>query len=210
MAAYSKTLFISLIVIIGVFIIIGAVLIFSNGEGEEASVLDLREDDNIIGNPEASVEIIEYSDYQCPACGVLSVVMTEVREEIGNDIKFVHRNFPLSYHPMAYTASEAVEAAGAQGKYIEMHELIFSDQQNINEETLFGYAESLGLDMKKFEDDFLNHKFKDWVDQDIASGEEAGVNATPTLYINGEKFEQLMFDGKDVQRIKDEIDRLKQ
>lgn len=210
MAAYSKTLFISLIILVGVFIIIGIVLVFSGGSEEETSVLDLRENDYVFGNPESKITIIEYSDYQCPACGVLSVVMAQVRAEVGNDIKFVHRNFPLSYHPMAYTASEAVEAAGAQGKYIEMHELIFSNQQDINEEVLLGYAQSLGLDTAKFEDDFLNHKYKDRVDLDVTSGEEAGVNATPTLYINGEKFEQLMFDGKDAQRIKDEIYRLKQ
>ena len=206
MARYSKSLFVSLLVIVGVFIIIGVVLIFSGEEDQaEVSVLDFREDDIVYGNSESDVWVIEYSDFQCPACGVLSVVMKKVREESGEDIGFVHRNFPLSYHPMAYLAAEAVEAAGVQGKYIEMHDLIFSNQQNISEETIMGYAESLDINMAKFEDDFLNHKFTDQVDRDIDSGKEAGVNATPTLYINGEKFEQLMFDGKDVKRILDEI-----
>ncbi|MEX1063708.1 MAG: thioredoxin domain-containing protein [Candidatus Paceibacterota bacterium] len=158
-----------------------------------ALTVDVNDADWSKGNPEAAVTLVEYSDFQCPACGAFYPVLKQIHEDYGDQLKFVYRHFPLKQiHPNAEPAARAAEAAGLQGKFWEMHDLLFenqiswSDQRNVDE-TFEQYASGLGLDIDKFKEDFSSGAVKDAVDADVDGGFSAGVNATPTFFLNGEK-----------------------
>lgn len=145
------------------------------------------------GNPEAKITLTEYSDFQCPACGAYYPIVKQLSEEFGDRVKFSYRQFPLTdIHRNAFSAALAGEAAAAQGKFWEMHDLIFGHQDSWsrsgNTFSIFRtYAVSLGLDLAKFEADYRSSKSADLVNADYAGGVSLGVNSTPTFFINGEK-----------------------
>lgn len=146
--------------------------------------------DHIQGNPAGSVELVEYGDYQCPHCGEAYTAIKSIQARMGNKLKFVFRNFPLSeIHQRATHAALAAEAAGCQGKFWEMHDILYENQRNLLDEDLMRYAEQLQLDMKKFQADFRNREYKERVEADFESGVRSGVNATPSFFINGVKHE---------------------
>jgi len=146
--------------------------------------------DHIQGNPEASVELVEYGDYQCPYCGQAYPVIKSIQAKMGDKLKFVFRNFPLSeIHQRAAYAAVAAEAAGFQDKFWEMHDILFENQRNLQDEDLIKYAEQLNLNMKKFQEDFRNREYREKVESDFESGVRSGVNATPSFFINGAKYE---------------------
>lgn len=181
-----------------IFIIIGAISLIivatavfttvGNQSPTDISNEDLVEkDSNVLGDRDAKVVVVEFSDFQCPACGVAVSIVKEVAEEYGDKILLVFRHFPIiSTHPYALKAAEAAEAAAEQGKFWEYHDKLFENQENLKDGDLKQYAEELGLDMKKFEDALKTGKFKDKVRGDLDAGEKFGVNATPTFFINGE------------------------
>jgi protein-disulfide isomerase len=144
------------------------------------------------GNPIASVNIVEYSDFQCPACAAYFPLIEKVVSENINNIRFVYRHFPLSQHANAIPAAKAAEASGKQGKFWEMYKKIFENHDNwensLDVKTIFnGYAEELGLDMNKYLVDFDSKEVMDKINIDMKSGLKAGINSTPTFYINGKK-----------------------
>src|SRR3989344_987246 len=147
------------------------------------------------GNQEAKVILIEYSDFQCPACGTYYPVIRELFQEFNKDIVFVYRHFPLrNIHPNADLAARAAEAAGRQGKFWEMHDLIFEHQkewadQKDARELFVQYAQSLNLDREQFLVDVDSSEIKDKIDIDYKSGLNFKVNATPTFFLNGEKLQ---------------------
>lgn len=146
--------------------------------------------DHIQGNPEGSVELVEYGDYQCPSCGEAYTIIKNIQERMGDQLKFVFRNFPLSeIHQRATFAALAAEAAGYQGKFWEMHDILYENQRHLLDDDLMRYAEQLHLDMKKFQEDFKNREFKEKIEADFESGVRSGVNATPSFFINGVKHE---------------------
>ena len=109
---------------------------------------------------------------------------------MGADLKFVFRNFPLSeIHPDAFNAAVAAEAAGLQGKFWEMHDIIFENQQELDLESLFLYAKKIGLDVKRFKNDMQKDTLANKVEQDFESGVRSGVNGTPSFFINGKKYD---------------------
>ncbi len=151
-------------------------------------------DDSRKGNIESSVVLVEYSDFQCPACGAYFPLLKALVEEFGSEIQFVYRHFPLAQHQHAELAGRAAEAAGKQGKFWEMHDLIFENQRSWSnlrnaEEAFSQYAEQIGLDMEKFQADLDSQEVKEKVRRDYSGGLSSGVNSTPTFFLNGVKLQ---------------------
>lgn len=145
--------------------------------------------DHVQGNKNAPIEMVEYGDYQCPHCGRAYPIIKNVQEVMGDKLKFVFRNFPLSeIHPNAMNAAVAAEAAGAQGKFWEMHDAVYENQQQLDDASLVMYAKDLGLNVQQWSEDFEKPEFLQKVEADFESGVRSGVNGTPTFFINGEKY----------------------
>lgn len=139
------------------------------------------------GNKDAKVYLVEFSDFQCPACGSFYPVVKDITEKNKDELLFVYRHFPLTQHPQAMPAALASEAAAEQGKFWEMHDYLFENQDSLDEAMIIKGAEELGLDKDKFEKAFKDKKYEDVVTKDIADGNRFGVNSTPTFFLNGQK-----------------------
>lgn len=143
---------------------------------------------------EAKINVIKYSDYQCPACKYYVSIEKQLEEEYGSDISIITKHFPLNMHEHAQLASRVAEAARAQDKYDEMHDLIFAGQEQWargNAEAMFiGYAKQLKLDMDKFRNDINSADMQRLVMADKRDGLRLNVNSTPTFFINGVKLER--------------------
>jgi len=149
--------------------------------------LPVSEDrDHIQGAAEAPATLLEYGDYECPFCGAAYPIVKEVQSRLGDRLRFVFRNFPITTsHPHAELAAEAAEAADAQRKFWEMHDLLYESQQHLEAADLHRYAEQLGLDVGRFDNELARHVHAERVREDFMSGVRSGVNGTPTFYLNG-------------------------
>jgi protein-disulfide isomerase len=146
----------------------------------------VNERDHAIGPATAPVTLVEYGDYECPFCGAAHREMKEVLRVAGDETLYAFRHFPLSQiHPHAFQAALAAEAAGAQGRFWEMHDLLFANQQRLGMRDLLLYAQVLGLDLERFERDLEQGTYEGRVREDFMSGVRSGVNGTPTFYVNG-------------------------
>jgi len=146
---------------------------------------------NTLGNPSkgsGNVTVVEFSDYQCPACRAAEPVIQRLMSEYSGKIRFVFMDYPLdSIHPYAQKAAEAAECAGDQGKYWEYHDLLYANQEALGTADLKGYAEQLGLDMSAFSTCLdTSAKFVEVV-ADETEGNRAGVPGTPTFFVNGKR-----------------------
>lgn len=146
-----------------------------------------------------SVQVVEFGDYQCPACAQSHTTVNKLVEEYGDKITFVFRHFPLPGHPNAQPAAEAAEAAAAQGKFWEMHDVLFENQSQwsslADPTTIFaGYAEKIGIDRDKFADDIAANAAKDTISKGQSDGYAVGVTGTPTFFVNGKKQSQYDYD----------------
>jgi len=142
--------------------------------------------DHIQGSAEPEVTLVQYGDYECPYCGEAYPIIKEVQGRMGDRLRFVFRNFPIATsHPHAEQAAEAAEAADAQGKFWEMHDLLYERQQHLTDRDLHAYGEELGLDVERFDKEMAEHVHADRVHEDFMSGVRSGVNGTPTFYVNG-------------------------
>jgi len=149
-------------------------------------LLPIQEDDHVQGSSDALVTLVEYGDYECPACGALFIAILQLHEEFHVDVRIVYRHYPLSgSHPDAQLAAEAAEASGAQGKFWEMHELLFRHQDALAEKQLRVYGEQLSLDMDRFRQDLKERTFENRVREDFRRGVANGVYGTPGLFVNG-------------------------
>jgi protein-disulfide isomerase len=149
----------------------------------------VNSEDHIQGISTAPLELVEYGDYQCPHCGRAYPIIKNVQRKLGADLKFVFRNFPLSEaHPDAFNAAVAAEAAELQHKFWEMHGIIFENQQQLDLESLFLYAKTIGLDLERFKNDIQSNALVAKIEQDFESGIRSGVNGTPSFFINGVKY----------------------
>ena len=145
-----------------------------------------EERDHVQGAATAPVTLVEYGDYECPYCGEAYPIVKDVQARMGERLRFVFRNFPITTsHPHSQQAAEAAEAADAQGKFWEMHDMLYENQRHLEDEDLSGYAERLGLDVERFEKELAEHVHAARVHEDFLSGVRSGVNGTPTFYING-------------------------
>jgi len=141
--------------------------------------------DHVRGAADAQITLVEYGDYECPHCGRAAPVIRQLLEQFDGRLRFVFRHLPLTdVHPNAALAAEAAEAAGAQGRFWEMHDLLFERQEELDAHDLTRYAKELGLDVRAFEEDLRSGRVSARVGQDVNSAEEAGVAGTPSFFIN--------------------------
>ena len=146
--------------------------------------------DHAAGPDDAPVTLVEYGDYECPYCGMAHPIVKRAQQELGSRLRFVFRNFPLAEaHPHARLAAQAAEAAAAQGKFWEMHDMLFEHQDALEPQDLVGYAEALGLDIPRFERDMEAGTYAKKVRDDFRNGVRSGVNGTPTFFVNGERYD---------------------
>jgi protein-disulfide isomerase len=141
--------------------------------------------DHVQGLPDAAVTLVEYGDYECPHCGAAHPIVKQLQETMAGELRYVYRHFPLTQiHPHAQAAAEAAEAAGTQGKFWEMHDLLFAYQDSLDEGNLLRLAALLELNQTRFFYDLKERKFEARVREDFMSGVKSGVNGTPTFFIN--------------------------
>jgi protein-disulfide isomerase len=146
----------------------------------------VSESDHRSGPDDASVTLVEYGDFECPACGAAYPIVEGVRKRMGARLRFVFRHFPLTQmHPHAMHAAEAAEAAGAQGKFWQMHGMLFEHQNALEDADLVRYAKALHLDVKRFASELASGAHAERIREHIRSGIRSGVNGTPTFFING-------------------------
>lgn len=181
-------------------IVVGAVFFLSKDSDSQPAENDkrtdnavlIREDSFNIATDSAKVTIVEFSDFQCPACKAANPIMKKVLTDFAGQVNFVYRHFPLPQHKNAVKAAEAAEAAGEQGKFWQMQDKLFEGQEEWAEvgdprEKFLSYAQELGLDMDKFKTVVDSKKFATKIDRDKGDGLTVGINSTPTFFINGEK-----------------------
>lgn len=200
----------SLLLVVGASIFLGGSSApDSTGQKFDPTVLVSANSHKTTTTP-TKVTIVEFGDYQCPACGVAHPIVKQVLQAYGNKITFVFRNFPLtSVHQNALSSAEAAEAAGAQGKFWEMHDMLYENQKEWSDltdplPTFVGYAKKIGLDIAKFEKDVKDSAYSNVIQLDQKDGNSVEINATPTFFINGEKQTGIL----SVDQFKAKIDPL--
>ena len=150
----------------------------------------IDETDHVLGPADAPVTLVEYGDFQCPHCRAAHFYLKNVLATMGEDMRFVFRHMPLTQvHPMAQAAAEAAEAADAQGKFWPMHDLIYENQDLLSPALLTRLGQRLGLDMQRFTDDVVSHRFLSKVKEDFMGAVRSGAAGTPSFFINGEPYE---------------------
>lgn len=153
---------------------------------EEGSVFEVSEGINPPkGNPSSLNVIIEFSDFQCPACKAAIPVIDELLDRY--DIAFYYRNFPLEMHENSFIAAEAAECANEQGKFWEYHDVLFENQGKLNKEGLKSYAEQISINTEQFNNCLDNERYKNQIESDIKEGKSLGIVGTPTFFVNGRK-----------------------
>lgn len=187
-----------MILVMGVVVGAVAFLIVMSNPQSEVIVTDntklIRDNRYGTGSVTAKVTLVEFGDYQCPACAAANPTVIEIIKAYKDNpnFNFVHRNFPLAQHGNAMIAAEAAEAAGAQGKFWEMHDLLYEKQRDWQGsdkplDIFAGYAGQLGLDVNKFRQEVESDKYEDLIRTDARDGNSVGVSSTPTFYLNGKQ-----------------------
>jgi len=183
-----------------------------NGPDLPVTILEsVNPSDWIRGNANASTTLIEYGDFECPACAVYYPYVKELERLFGTDVKFVFRNFPLIQHVNGRLSSRAAEAAGNQGKFWEMHDMIYENQKDWagkgNAKNIFiGYATLLNLNIDEFKRDLESKETGEKIDEDIQSGNKYGVDGTPAFYLNNTRLQLRSFE-EFKQVIQNEINK---
>ena len=187
------------IVAVSFIVLLGGALVYSAvKDGSTDEVVTLAE--KVKGNPESTVILAEYSDFQCPACASFTPILEEIMSEYGDQLRFEYHHFPLiSIHPSAELAARVSEAAGVQGKFWEMHDLLFERQaswsQSINPKNQFtDFAKELGLDVDAFNRHLNTKAVRETVQEDMREGRSLQITGTPSFYLNGEKMEITTFE----------------
>jgi len=169
--------------------------------GPVPGVNEVTSDDHVFGKADAAITLVEYGDFQCPACGAYYPIVKQVKGAYQDTIRIVFRGFPLPQHQNARLGARAAEAASVQGKFWEMHDQLYEHQSDWSELSdakarakLEGYAKDIGLNVEQFKTDIDASGAKAKVDKDQASGVKAGVNSTPTFFLNGSKIDARSYD----------------
>jgi protein-disulfide isomerase len=145
-------------------------------------------EDHIQGDANAEASLVEYGDYECPHCGLAHPIVKRVQRHFGKRLSFVFRNFPLTQiHFNAQAAAETAEFAAAQGKFWEMHDQLFENQDRLGDELFAELAATLHLDAAGLQDTLANGTYATRVRADFTGGVRSGVNGTPTFFINGQR-----------------------
>lgn len=196
------------VIVLAVF----SLLIFTNQrnevtfEGDATKVINEGPiADRVYGNEDQKVVLIEYGDFQCPACGSMFPAVRELKETYKDELTFVFRNLPLTnIHPNALASAVAAEAAGQQGKFYEMHDMLYENQQawssaSVGDRTgIFeGYAQAIGLNMDQFKSDLSNKDVSQKIERDRATAKTLGATSTPTFVLNGQKLPEATATNAD-------------
>ncbi len=199
------------LVIVLVVGVVGGVAWYKQSSAPTDTEALLSADSYSTGPADAAVTLIEFGDFQCPACGQAEPIVEQIRQEYADkSFRFVFRNFPLTIHPNAPVAANAAEAAGAQGKYWEMHDALYTNQtawSNVSDPTsqFVQYAKEAGVkDLNKFENEVKASAYTTKIRADQKDGATLGVNVTPTFYLNGQKMEGT----QSYDTLKQKIDEL--
>ena len=148
------------------------------------------QEDHLIGSLGASLQLVEYGDYECPFCAQALPGVRELIREYGDQLLFAFRHFPLvSQHPHSWHAAQAAEAAGAQNRFWQMHDHLLSHQHSLTDDELETHARALGLDWAAFERDRKDPELSERIRRDALSGLHSGVAGTPTFFVNGRRLE---------------------
>jgi protein-disulfide isomerase len=149
--------------------------------------------DHVRGPADAAITLVEYGDYECPHSGLAHVVLQQVFEDLGEEVRFVFRNFPLGeMHPHAWAAAEAAESVAARGgeeAFWTMHDLLFENQDALQQDDLIEFAATAGVDPIEVANDLASGAKHERVQRDVASGKRSGVRGTPAFFVNGRRFE---------------------
>jgi protein-disulfide isomerase len=187
-------------VVVGVIMVVlfGGAIWYSSIATEKSNegIVEMQQ---VKGNSEAAVTLVEYSDFQCPACASFQPVLKEILSTYGEQIRFEYKHYPLPIHPYAQQAAIAAEAAGQQGKFFEYHDALFENQNEWSKSAtpvafFTKYAGDLGLDVEKFKQHQKSSLLRDAVRSDLREAQELGLTGTPTFYLNGEKMEITSFE----------------
>ncbi|MBI4054485.1 MAG: thioredoxin domain-containing protein [Candidatus Doudnabacteria bacterium] len=184
-------------------IIAGLLLFFSDQEDKAGSVKTesertvsvdevVSEDAHFKGQAGAPIVIVEFSDFQCPACRLEYPELKKLLAANPQLIQLYYRHLPLPQHNRAKPAAAAAEAAGLQGKFWEMHDLLFENQSKLDDDNIRDYAKKLSLDLKKFEEDWSSAPIKEKIERDLKKASELQLTSTPTVIINGKIFSQVL------------------
>jgi protein-disulfide isomerase len=183
------------IIVAVITIALFAAAFYFAGGAEERNNEGVQELTHVKGNPEATVLLEEFSDFQCPACGAMAPVILGLMDEYGDQIRFEYKHFPIERaHPYAVQAAMAAEAAGQQGKFYEFHDLLFENQQTWSQSPTPNaqfqqYAAELELDIDQFRRQLNASLLRDKVQAQQAEGRDRGVTGTPTMFLNGERMQ---------------------
>jgi protein-disulfide isomerase len=188
-------------VIVGVLAVVlfGGAIWFSSNASEDSNVGVEVSAAHVKGNSEATVTLVEYSDFQCPACSAFQPVLKELVDTYGDKLRFEYHHYPLPIHKFSQQAAVAAEAAGQQDKFFEMHDKLFENQKewstSATPQVFFSkYAQDLGLDAELFKKHLNSSLLRDAVRSDLDKAKELGLTGTPTFYLNGEKMEIETFE----------------
>lgn len=199
------------LIIVGVIIIaIGGFIVFNKKDAVTANPSE-----HVVGTNKYSVRLVEYGDFECPACGQYYPLVKQIKDEYKDLIEFQFRNFPLdALHPAARGAHRAAEAAGNQGKFFEMHDLLYENQTSWKGtsspiETFKSYATQLGLDITRFETDMKSDLTNAIINADVKEGQSTGASGTPTFVLNGKRIEDNPRDIEGFKKLLDEALRAK-
>ncbi len=186
-------------------VVVAAIVYFAFFAGSNGPGLDMAwivDGGHVKGGENAKVTVVEFSDFQCPACGAMYPVLKRIESEYGGKIKFVYRHFPLPIHPFAQKAAEASECAALQGKFWEYHDKLFENQQSLEVADLKQYAVDLGLELGQFNQCLDSGEMNLKVSKDGADAQSLGSTGTPTFFINGYRY-----NGMAYEQLKQVIDR---
>lgn len=195
-------------------VVIGGAVLLSKSSPQQTQTVDtaavdqgtlITESSNKVGPEDAKVKIVEFADFQCPGCAAAHPALSQAIEEYKDRVLFVYRYFPLTIHKNAKLAAVAAEAAAMQGKFWEMSEKLYENQSSWGNETnakeiFIGYAKELALDEQKFTVDLDSKEIVDKIDNDYSDGLRAGVDQTPTFFINGVKY-PVVFNYEELKQI---------
>lgn len=167
------------------------------------SSLNITGKDHIHGKEGASIELVEYGDFQCPYCRKAYFIVKEIEKELGSNLKYVFRNFPLTeLHPNALNSAITAEIAGGKGKFWQMHDILFENQKHLEDSDLLEYAKKVGISETDFREEFDDDMYYNKIREDYNSGVKYNVEGTPTFFINGQKFDGNWMDSEFIDYIK--------
>jgi protein-disulfide isomerase len=200
------------VVVVAVVGVVGGVAWLKKSNTPTATEALVRPESHLTGAEDAKVTLVEFGDFQCPACGQAEPIIEQIRKDYaGKSFAFVFRNYPLSVHPNAPEAAEAAEAAGAQGKYWEMHDTLYANQTawaDLGDPTpqFVQYAKNIGVkDVKKFETEVKATVYAAKIRADQKDGDALGVQVTPTFFLNGTKMEGVQDYATLTKKIDEEL-----